>query len=543
MRSLDRLKDLGKIEAGDWTWEGGNQRSESRSPKKRQLTSDFASQSSLLLATCRAVARRAKTEAVRLHPSVFRELSALSLIAIQTNIRIPMDNRIIVIDDEQDFLDSMRRGLITSGFKNIRIEGNPEKAAMAFKNGETFDLALIDITMPGMDGMELLEVIRNTSPRTECIMVTAIDEVRVAIKCLRKGAYDYLVKPLSKEDLISSLNRALERKRLVDLLDLGKLKSIPQLENKKAFRTIVTRSDKVQRVLKEAELHASSDVPVLITGDTGTGKELLARAIHMASPRANFKFAPINMDALTTQLFDAEFFGHTRGAFTGAEKNRVGYLEHSNRGTLFLDEIGNLPMELQGKLLRVLQEGEFIKLGTSKSQKTDIRFVAATNKNLEKMMARNQFRKDLYYRLKGGWLHLPPLMERKEDIPLLLTAFVEEFCGPGGADIEEKAMSRLTNYDYPGNIRELRALIQSAVNLAQGRPISIDHFPAHLRKKSVLKSSQTSTSDSMLSLSEVEKKHILKTYQHLDKNKSQTARILDIGVNTLRRKLESYGVE
>jgi DNA-binding NtrC family response regulator len=454
-----------------------------------------------------------------------------------------MEYRIIVIDDEQDFLDSMRRGLITSGFKNIRIEGNPEKAAAAFKNGEAFDVALIDITMPGMDGMELLEVIRNASPRTECIMVTAIDEVRVAIKCLKRGAYDYLVKPLSKEGLILSLNRALERKRLIDLLDLGKSKSIPKLKNTKAFQRIITRSDKVLWVLKETELHASGDMPILITGDTGTGKELLSRAIHLASPRAKFNFTPINMDALTAQLFDAEFFGHTRGAFTGAEKDRVGYLEHANKGTLFLDEIGNLPLKLQGKLLRVLQDGEFIKLGTSKSQKTDVRFVAATNKDLEKMTAKNRFRKDLYYRLKGGWLHLPPLKERKEDIPLLLTSFLEEFCGPGGTDIEENAVSMLMNQDYPGNIRELRSIIQSAVNLAQGRPISINHFPAYLRKKSVMKYNEMSTSGSMVSLSEAEKKHILKTYQHLNKNKSQTARILEIGINTLRRKLESYGVE
>ena len=454
-----------------------------------------------------------------------------------------MDNRIIVIDDEQDFLDSIRRGLITSGFKNIHIEDNPEKAAAAFKTGETFDIALIDITMPGMDGMELLEVIRNNSPRTECIMVTAIDEVRVAIKCLRKGAYDYLVKPLSKEDLISSLNRALERKRLVDLLDLGKLKTIPQLENKEAFRPIITRSEKVLRVLKEAELHASGDVPILITGDTGTGKELLSRAVHAASPRVKFKFTPINMDALTAQLFDAEFFGHTRGAFTGAEKNRVGFLEYANRGTLFLDEIGNLPMELQGKLLRVLQDGEFTKLGTSRSQKTDVRFVAATNKNLEQMMTKNQFRKDLYYRLKGGWLHLPPLNERKEDIPLLTTSFLEELCGPGGTDIEEQAVSLLMNYNYPGNIRELRSIIQSAVNLAHGGPISANHFPAYLRKKVVMKPHETSMSDSIAALSEVEKEHILKVYHHFSKNKTQTARILEIGLNTLRRKLESYGVE
>ncbi len=454
-----------------------------------------------------------------------------------------MDNRIIVIDDEQDFLDSMRRGLITSGLKNLRIESDPAKAAAAIKNGETFDIALIDITMPGMDGIELLELIRNNSPRTECIMVTAVDEVRIAIQCLRKGAYDYLVKPLSKEDLISSLSRALERKRLIDLLDLGKLESIPKLENAMAFRHIITRSEKVQRVLKEAELHASGDVPILITGDTGTGKELLAQAIHTASPRAKFNFTPINMDALTAQLFDAEFFGHTKGAFTGAEKDRSGYLEHANRGTLFLDEIGNLPLELQGKLLRALQDGEFIKLGTSKSQKTDVRFVAATNKNLEKMMAKNLFRKDLYYRLRGGWLHLPPLEERKEDIPLLLTAFLEEFCGPGGADIEGEAMSWLMSYDYPGNVRELRSIIQAAVNLAQGRPIATNHLPAHLRKKTVLKTAKMSAPDFITPLDQVEKNHILKAYRHLDKNKSQTARVLGIGLNTLRRKLESYGVE
>jgi DNA-binding NtrC family response regulator len=454
-----------------------------------------------------------------------------------------MDHRIIVIDDEQDFLDSMRRGLITSGFKKIQIENDPLEAAAAFKKGEIFDIALIDITMPGMDGIELLSVIRGTSPRTECIMVTAVDEVRVAIQCLRKGAYDYLVKPLSKEDLISSLNRALERKRLVDLLDLGKSRSIPKLENEKAFRRIITRSEKVRRILKEAELHAANDVPVLITGDTGTGKELLSRAIHVASPRAKFNFTPINMDALTAQLFDAEFFGHTKGAFTGAEKDRIGYLEHANRGTVFLDEIGNLPQELQGKLLRVLQDGEFTRLGTSRSQKTDVRFVAATNKDLEKMMAKNQFRKDLYYRLRGGWLHLPPLKERKEDIPLLLTAFLEEFCGSGGADIEEEAMTLLMSYDYPGNIRELRSIIQAAVNLAQGRPISAKDFPAHLRKRSVVEPEQTSDNESIAPLSEVEKKHILKAYRTLNKNKSQTARALGIGLNTLRRKLESYGVE
>jgi transcriptional regulator with PAS, ATPase and Fis domain len=295
--------------------------------------------------------------------------------------------------------------------------------------------------------------------------------------------------------------------------------------------------------LKEAELHAASNVPILITGETGTGKELLARAIHAASDRNNFRFAPINMDSLTSHLFDAEFFGHTKGAFTGAERERVGYLEDTNKGSLFLDEIGNLPLELQGKLLRVLQDGEFIKLGTSRPQKTDVRFIAATNKNLEKMMAKKQFRKDLYYRLKGGWLHLLPLKTRKEDIPLLMSCFLSEFCGPQGANFDEEAMNLLMNYDYPGNIRELKAIIQSAVNLAQGSVISVKHLPAHLKKtRSKLRAAHNSESAEIIPLAEMEKRHILNAYNQTNKNKSQTARLLGIGLNTLRRKIESYGV-
>jgi len=454
-----------------------------------------------------------------------------------------MTARIIVVDDEQDFLESIRRGLITSNFKNVVTEDDPVKAARRFEQGDEFDIALIDITMPGMNGIELLEMIRKASPTSECIMVTAVDEVRTAVRCLQKGAYDYMVKPISKEDLISAINRALERKRLFDLLDLRKMKKTPKLLKAEAFKPIVTRSKKMFRILKEAELHAGSDVPVLITGDTGTGKELLARAIHAASARANFVYTPINMDSLTSHLFDAEFFGHTKGAFTGAERERSGYLETTHKGALFLDEIGNLPLELQGKLLRVLQDGEYIKIGTSTPRKTDVRFIAATNMDLEKMMAKNKFRKDLYYRLKGGWLHLPLLKERKEDIPLLINAFVEEYCGPSGTDIEEEAMSVLMNYNYPGNIRELRAIIQSAVNLAQGRTISVDCLPKHLNKRKMnMGVKPASETEPMVLLSEMEKNYVLKVYRRLDRNKSRAARVLGIGLNTLRRKLDNYGV-
>jgi DNA-binding NtrC family response regulator len=453
-----------------------------------------------------------------------------------------MDNRIVVVDDERDFLESVRRGLITSGFKNVRIEADPRKAAAVFEQGQQFDIALIDITMPEVGGVELLEIIKSTSPATECIMVTAVDEARTAIQCLKKGAYDYLVKPISKEDLVSSVNRAFERKRLIEILDIGKRRSLPKLVNKKAFSPIITRSNVVLRILKEAELHAASDIPILITGETGTGKELLSGAIHAASYRAGSVFTPVNMESLNASMFDAQFFGHTRGAFTGADKDRSGYLESSNHGTLFLDEIGNLPLELQGKLLRVLQDGEFIKIGTSTPRKVDVRFIAATNSDLERMIAQNKFRRDLYYRLKGGWLSLPPLRERKEDIPLLVRSFIKEFCGPSGADVEEEVLSLLMDYDYPGNIRELKAIIQAAVNLAQGRPLSAGFLPPQLvKQKGGAANAHRPTHETIATLEQVQKEHILDVYNLMDKNKSQTARSLGIGLNTLRRKLESYG--
>ena len=453
-----------------------------------------------------------------------------------------MDNNIIVIDDDLDFLEILKGHLLNSGFKNIRTEDNSLNVASHFEKGEDFDIALIDMTMPDIDGLDLLEIIKNISPRTECIMVTAVNEARIAVECLKKGAYDYLLKPVSQEDLIFSMNRALEKKRLIDILDIGKSRSLPRLKNAEPFEPIVTRSPKVIRILKEAELHAGSDVPLLITGESGTGKELLAWAIHAASPRSRFPFTPVNMASLTGSLFEAEFFGHTKGAFTGAENSRTGYLEYTHHGTLFLDEIGNLMPELQGKLLRVLQDGEYFKLGTSNQQKAEVRFIAATNEDLERLMAKKAFRKDLYYRIRGGWLHLPPLRERKEDIPLLINKFLNDYTEKDAA-IDEEAKCLLMEYGYPGNIRELKSILQSAVNLAQGRPISSDVLPAYLKqRKSISKCLVPSISEEIAPLFQIEKSHIIKVYELTNRNKSQTARLLGIGLNTLRRKLKTYGI-
>jgi two-component system response regulator AtoC len=455
-----------------------------------------------------------------------------------------MTPRILIVDDEQDFLDSVRRALMLAGYRDLTARSDPREAAAAFEKGERFDLALLDVRMPGMSGVQLLELIKRLSPETECLMITAANEARPAVDCLRKGAYDYLVKPVQRDELLKSIERALERKRLIDIVNLDKRAGSARLARSAPFSPIVTHSRSVLKVLREAELHAASAVPVLITGESGTGKELLARAIHDASPRARSTYAVVNMAALSATLFDSEFFGHTRGAFTGAEKNRAGHLEYAHRGTLFLDEIGNLPLDLQGKLLRVLQEGEFTKLGTSSAQKVDVRFVAATNMDLDKLMGRGAFRKDLYYRLQGAWLHLPPLRERREDIPLLIDHFLKELSKGGKAvGLEPDALALLLTYRYPGNIRELRAVIHSAANLARGESIAVDALPQKLRGgSSTVRGVPDGGATTPASLAEAEKLHILAVYRQAEGNKSLTARLLDIGLNTLRRKLESYGV-
>ncbi|MBI5589339.1 MAG: sigma-54-dependent Fis family transcriptional regulator [Deltaproteobacteria bacterium] len=456
-----------------------------------------------------------------------------------------MLTHIFLVDDEQDFLESLERGLIIGGFRNIRAESDPIKAALFFQQGEPVDIAIIDIAMPGMTGIELLDIIRSTSPTTECIMMTAADEACLAVSCMKKGAFDYRVKPLDMEELLVVILKALERKNLLEIQRIGKQKRFPDLANPETFASIITQSEKMFRIMKEAELHAASKVPVLITGETGTGKELLAKAIHKASSRADKTFTPINMSALTASLFEAEFYGHTKGAFTGAAQDRKGYLEITSGGTLFLDEIGSLPLELQGKLLRVLQEGEYFKLGTSRPQGADVRFIAATNVELDKLQDQGLFRKDLFYRLCGAWLVLPPLREREEDIVILVDAFLRNHGGSHDSnDIEEPVWTLLKAYNYPGNVRELKSIVQHAANLARGKPISVHHLPAYVTAASSSKHQPAAlfSRNAIVPLSDMEKDHILKAYRHTGGNKLQTARLLGIGPNTLRRKLQSYGM-
>jgi DNA-binding NtrC family response regulator len=444
---------------------------------------------------------------------------------------------VLVVDDEVPFLDAIRRCFNTEGFQRMVFLSDPGEAAKIILSEAYFDLCLLDVNMPGMSGDKLLELIKEHNATTECIMISARDDARTALACLRKGAYDYLLKPLTCEELLSVINRSLERKRLIDLVAVRNQEG-PEVDDREAFSSIVAHSEKIKRVMRESELLARSDLPILITGESGTGKELLARAIHRASGRAEKPFIAVNMAAVAGSVFESEFFGHVKGAYTGADRDRAGHIESANGGTVFLDEIGDLPLELQGKLLRVLQEKEYMKVGSSTPRKTNARFIAATNVHLERMVERGKFRPDLYYRLKGSWVHVPPLRERREDIPLLIDHFLVE----SGAAIQPDAFDVLMAYDYPGNVRELQSLLLSASNISGGCPISSHNFPTLIAKKSVTVSRHLIDTNNLL-LSQVEKAHITSVYDLAGRNKAAAAKMLGIGLNTLRRKIMQYNID
>jgi DNA-binding NtrC family response regulator len=449
---------------------------------------------------------------------------------------------ILVVDDEAAFLDSVVRMLRLEGYKEVTPVSDPTQVEGLLED-RTFDAALLDVTMPEMDGIDVLKAIKERSPETECVMVTANESIPLVIKAVKAGAYDYLVKPITPEQLVHALDRALEHKRLLESLRLRSSRAVNRvLDNPELFREIVTGDEQMLRLLREAELHAASNIPVLITGETGVGKELLARAIHRASRRANGPFVPVNMLALSPTLFESEFFGHVRGAFTGAERNKVGYLGKAGGGTLFLDEIGDLSLEIQGKLLRILQEGEYAPVGDTKSIRSDVRFVAATNQDLEKLVQQRKFRKDLFYRLQFAHLQIPPLRDRIDDLTLLAEHFLPDTAA-GAASITDDAWEALRCHGWPGNVRELKGVLEAAANLAIGGDIKPDHLKLPRARARVKAVGKPTAVGELEPLRDVERRHILAVYEATDSNKSQAARVLGIGLQTLHRKLKDYGVK
>ncbi len=390
------------------------------------------------------------------------------------------EGRILVVDDDRAFRIGITALLGDEGFDVHGAEG-PYQAIERLR-GERFDLVLSDLKMEGMDGIGLLSEIKAIDPEMPVLMVTGYASIDTAIEAIRRGAFDYMTKPCDNRELLIRVRRGIETRRQTALL--ASLRE--EVEERFSFGNIVGKSRPMQDVFRLIGQIAETDVTVLILGETGTGKELVARAIHYASPRKLRPFVAVNCSALTETLLESELFGHERGSFTGAIRQKAGRFEQANGGTLFLDEVGEMPVQTQIKLLRVLQEREFERVGGTETIKTDIRVIAATNKNLESGIAKGTFREDLFYRLNVIPLQLPPLRDRLDDIPLLVTHFIQKCSQRIGrrAPAQTPALlSQLMQYDWPGNIRQLENVIERAIVLETGDALREADLPGSVERR------------------------------------------------------------
>lgn len=383
--------------------------------------------------------------------------------------------RVLAVDDEQVVCESIRRVLTDEGYEVATSTSSRQGLELLRK--ERFDLLLLDIKMPEMDGIELLRAARDVSPETEIIIVTGYATIETAVEAIKLGAFDYLEKPVSPPQLLVATARALERKHLVDLT--RRLRS--ELETRHSIGNVICSSPPMRKVMQLVSRVAPTNSTVLITGETGTGKDVIARAIHYNSARKDGPFVVADCASLSESLLESELFGHVRGSFTGAVKDRKGLAETARGGTLFLDEISTISPQVQGSLLRLLQEREIRPVGSDKPVSVDVRLVAATNRDLQELVDEGTFREDLFYRLSVFTIRLPPLRERPEEIPLLAHHFVQRFSEDFGKPIDAvtpRAMALLEAHDWPGNVRELEHAIERAVLLADGRTIDVDAIPA-----------------------------------------------------------------
>ncbi len=379
-----------------------------------------------------------------------------------------MEHKILIVDDEEIVRSSCRKILGSAG-KGI-FEADKGSDALKVIDEHTFDVVLSDLKLPDLSGIDLLKTVKEITPDTEVILITGYGTVSTAVEAMKLGAYDYVEKPFRPDELLSIVERAIERKSLRE--ENRRLKD--ELSTR-YIKNIVGTSGVMERVFRMIASVAPTISTVLITGDSGTGKELIARGIHYNSPRKDMPFVIVDCGSIPGDLLESELFGYRKGAFTGAYNDKAGLLEAAAGGTLFLDEVGNMSLQLQAKLLRVLQEKEFRPLGDSASRRVDVRFVAATNRDLQSMVRDGSFREDLYYRLNIFPIHLPSLRERREDIPLLVYHFLEKYneeLETAVENISVEAMRVLTTYDWPGNVRELESTIQRAILMSNGRRIN-----------------------------------------------------------------------
>ena len=446
---------------------------------------------------------------------------------------IPMT--LLVVDDEETTRELCATVAAQAG---LRASAAPSaEEALEILEQSAVDILLVDLKLPGMSGLELLKRVCELYPHVSVIVLTQYGSIDSAIEATRIGARDYVTKPFRIEELRTRLERAIQAADLQ--LENRVLRE--QLNAQIAFGSFVGASEKMRRVYRMIEKVGPRNYSVLILGESGTGKELAARAVHSSSPRKNRPFVPVDCSALTPTLIESELFGYVKGAFTGAVQSKQGLLEAASGGTLFLDEIGEMPIEMQAKLLRVLQEREVKPVGATERRQIDVRLIAATNRDLEAAIKNGSFRQDLYFRLNVVQIKLPPLRERKTDIPFLVTAFLEKYSPPDEPSIEisEEAMRTLMAYDWPGNVRELENAVTRSLAYSSGGLIHIADLPSNLHYPPVAKLSQ---SDEIIPLEELERRAIIRTLRETNGDKVAASKILGIGKTTLYRKLKQYNV-
>lgn len=445
---------------------------------------------------------------------------------------------ILVIDDDEAVRDSCSQVFKKDG-NTVKTAKDGTEGLKLFKK-EFFHFVLLDLKLPGLDGMVVLSRIKEENPETPVIIITGYASIESAVEAIKRGASDYLPKPFTPEQLRVIVKKALDNRKIL----LENIYLREELKKKSEFDMVVGKSKAMEKVLDVVKLISSSDSTVLITGESGTGKELLAREIHNHCPRKKAPFVVVDCGALVETLFESELFGHVKGSFTGAHETKHGRFEVANGGTIFLDEISGIGLNIQAKLLRVIQEREVTRVGSTKPLKVDVRILAATNENLEDLVRKEKFREDLFYRLSVVPIHLPPLRERKEDIPLLVDHFLKKYNRRARKKINSispKVEKALMEYDWPGNIRELENTIERAVVLSKGNEIELEDLMYH----------GISTATSLLppirgkyhTLDNIEKEYIKTVLLTQQGNKSKTAKILGIDRKTLWAKIKKYKIQ
>lgn len=448
--------------------------------------------------------------------------------------------KILIIDDEEIQRISLQDDLRDAGFEVVAVE-SPQMALKLVEN-ELFEVILTDLKMPEMDGITLLERIKGAQPGVTVIVITAYGSVDTAVQAMKLGAYDYLTKPFSTDELLFLLKRVDKYRSVV----AENVQLRQQLETRYQFHNLIGKSSVMQEVYRQLELVIGSSTTVLIEGETGTGKEMVANAIHYNSTRKGGPFIKVSCASLSKDILESELFGHERGAFTGAVRERKGRFELAHQGSLFLDEVDDIPIELQVKLLRVLEQQEFEKVGGSETIKVDVRVIVATKANLQGLLNVGKFREDLYYRLNIYPIKLPPLRDRKEDIPLLLEHFLSEFGNEGLHHVDPNFMASLMDYSWPGNVRELKNVVERVTLACQYDPISPECLPVEIRH--AIKNASISTQlDGMTALDDsvvkFECKLITEALEKTAGNKAKAAALLKIPASTLKSKIKKYGLE